>query len=68
METKVRSRLDSEMFTDTLNEGMVSGIEIGRASISEKADEGSLIATSTVIPTDLFEKRNSVDRVSVHCH
>uniref|UniRef100_A0A915AFS7 RUN domain-containing protein n=1 Tax=Parascaris univalens TaxID=6257 RepID=A0A915AFS7_PARUN len=63
METKVRSRLDSEMFTDTLNEGMVSGIEIGRASISEKADEGSLIATSTVIPTDLFEKRNSVDRV-----
>ncbi|VDM41731.1 unnamed protein product [Toxocara canis] len=32
METKVRSRLDSEMFADTLNESMVSGIEIGRAS------------------------------------
>lgn len=68
METKVRSRLDSEMFADTLNEGMVSGIEIGRASISEKADEGSLIATSTVIPADRLEKRNSIDRVSVRCH
>ncbi|VDK49282.1 unnamed protein product [Anisakis simplex] len=50
METKVRSRLDSEMFADTLNESIVSGIEIGRASISEKADEGSLIATSTIMP------------------
>uniref|UniRef100_F1KTF9 Pleckstriny domain-containing family M member 3 n=1 Tax=Ascaris suum TaxID=6253 RepID=F1KTF9_ASCSU len=65
METKVRSRLDSEMFADTLNEGMVSGIEIGRASISEKADEGSLIATSTVIPADRLEKRNSIDRRAV---
>ena len=47
LETSVRSRLDSENFSETFNGEASSFIEIGTASMHESADEGSFIATAT---------------------
>ncbi|MFH4975028.1 hypothetical protein AB6A40_001737 [Gnathostoma spinigerum] len=53
IETRVRSRVDSEVFTDSLNDNMLTGIEIAQASVVESAGMGSLHATSTMVPRKL---------------
>uniref|UniRef100_A0A914X450 Rubicon Homology domain-containing protein n=1 Tax=Plectus sambesii TaxID=2011161 RepID=A0A914X450_9BILA len=51
-ETKVRNRLDSGRFADTVNDRSETPIEVGRASIDENADEAALAAARTVLPPD----------------